>query len=116
MAVRADGRVAISHLKVREQWVRADLIDVRLQTGRTHQIRVHLSNMGFPILGDKVYGFKAERINLNPLPDRVMLHAYRLELNHPISNEPLKLSANPPPDFEKLYSAWSNELEDSDNR
>ena len=117
MTIREDGKLAHTNWELigsRESSV--SLLRCQIHTGRTHQIRVHLSNMGFPILGDKVYGFKAERINLNSLPDRVMLHAYRLELNHPISNEPLKLSANPPPDFERLYSTWSNELEDSDNR
>ena len=70
------------------------LVELRLETGRTHQIRVHLSFMGYPIAGDTLYGTASDIIG------RQALHAYSLKLNHPVTEKPLKLNAPIPKDIE----------------
>lgn len=67
-------------------------LDIKLHTGRTHQIRVHTASLNHPILGDKTYGSKNEKINVSSQ----MLHAYKLEFYHPITNEKLLFYAKPP--------------------
>ena len=56
MAVAEDGRRAVTHFRRLERWLAADLLEARLETGRTHQIRVHLGHIGHPVIGDEVYG------------------------------------------------------------
>ncbi|MBO6102495.1 MAG: RluA family pseudouridine synthase [Opitutales bacterium] len=78
----------------------AALLKCRIYTGRTHQIRVHLSSIGYPILGDYVYGFQKNKIKQIDPPKRVMLHSYSLKLRHPIDpSKTVEVSALPPPDF-----------------
>lgn len=78
----------------------AALVRCRIHTGRTHQIRVHLKSIGHPVLGDATYGWRADpRL---PRPPRVMLHAARLALRHPVSGEWLEFVASLPPDFAVL--------------
>ena len=90
---------------------RASLLAVRLHTGRTHQIRVHLAHIGHPLLGDPVYGpaqnahWLLQRDPLAGLAPRQMLHAFRLVLRHPRSGETLDLRCDPPEDFQTLLSA-----------
>jgi len=98
MAVRDDGRSARSDWTVLQRWGDAfALLGVRIHTGRTHQIRVHLSHIGLPLAGDSLYGYRAGR---SPLAfQRVMLHARSLELKHPVSGAPLHLVAPRPADF-----------------
>lgn len=74
-----DGREAVTHLRVLEQLDGVALCEARLETGRTHQIRVHLESAGFPVVGDPVYGRRADRRGLG----RQFLHAYRLAFDHP---------------------------------
>lgn len=71
------------------------LVELKLETGRTHQIRVHLSHMGYPIAGDTLYGTASDVI------DRQALHAYSLSLNHPVTEQPLVLNAPIPDDIAK---------------
>ncbi len=75
------GREAVTHVRVLEQWDGIAFCEARLETGRTHQIRVHLEAAGFPVLGDRVYGRRADRHGL----ERQFLHAYRLAFDHPIA-------------------------------
>ena len=102
MAVREDGKPAWTDWFVLEKFGKdAALVRCVLHTGRTHQIRVHLAHIGHPILGDRVYGKIVHRHEGWPLP-RVMLHAYHLQFEHPITGEMLDLTAFPPPDFSNL--------------
>lgn len=78
------------------------LLRCHIHTGRTHQIRVHLADMGFPIIGDAIYGYRGDRLNLPNPPGRVMLHACRLELDHPVTESHLVFACHPPEDFQKL--------------
>lgn len=78
------------------------LIRCRLHTGRTHQIRVHLSDMGHPIVGDSLYGYRSQRGESALFQSRVFLHAEKLALSHPITREPLDLKAVLPADFQEL--------------
>lgn len=90
---------------------RLSLVAVRIHTGRTHQIRVHLAHMGHPILGDETYGARQDaewRRGGGPLAGlapRPMLHAFRLDVNHPVTGERLCFRADPPQDFLDLLGA-----------
>jgi 23S rRNA pseudouridine1911/1915/1917 synthase len=80
--------------------VKATLCRVRLETGRTHQIRIHLSEQGHPLVGETVYVRNLLRAGRQPLPaSRLMLHAGLLGLAHPVTGEPLEFRATPPEDF-----------------
>lgn len=85
MAVLRDGRDAFTEFHVRDFYGDYALLDVFPKTGRTHQIRVHLSFLGCPIVGDTVYGFRKQRIKLK----RLFLHAYRISFDHPVTGERL---------------------------
>ncbi len=99
MAVVPHGRDAVTHFAVRERFPGATLIECRLVTGRTHQIRVHLLHIGHPILGDPVYGSAhAEGIQ------RQALHAVRLEFTHPRTGERVVCTAPMPEDFGGLLA------------
>lgn len=97
------GREAITSFRVRRRLNSATLVDVRLITGRTHQIRVHFASIGHPVLGDKTYGKKTtirlaqKTINF----PRQMLHACSLKFNHPIDGRSLEFTAPMPEDMEK---------------
>jgi len=95
----ASPREAVTLFKVKERFGNATLVEVEIKTGRTHQIRVHLAHLGFPVLGDRVYGgAKAARIGGLTI-DRQMLHAESLSLFHPVTRTPLAFSVPPPPDM-----------------
>ncbi|NPV91431.1 MAG: RluA family pseudouridine synthase [Firmicutes bacterium] len=96
--VKKGGKMAITHYRVLERLPGCSLIEAVLDTGRTHQIRVHLAYLGHPVVGDPTYGQKK--------PDRGMpgqaLHAYRLEFDHPRSGERLRFEAPLPERFSDL--------------
>lgn len=83
MAVKDEGKIAITNYKVIQRFKDYCLVEFILETGRTHQIRVHSKHLGHPIVGDKTYGFKNQKFNL----DGQLLHAYKLELTHPSTGE-----------------------------
>lgn len=89
MAVVDDGKYAKSILRPICYNDEYSLVEVLISTGRTHQIRVHLSSLHHPVLGDKTYGIKKEKINTN----RQMLHAFYLKFNHPILDKRIELIA-----------------------
>ncbi len=102
MAVTAKGRFAKTDWELIEKFNNIiSLLRIQLHTGRTHQIRVHLSNMGYPILGDTTYGYKNSNID-KFRASRVMLHSQRLNFKHPITGENLEFYAEFPEDFKNL--------------
>ncbi len=82
----ASGRTAVTEYRVLEEWPRFTFLEVQIKTGRTHQIRVHLSSVGHPIAGDRLYGAAAATPDLPPLA-RFFLHAHRLRFVSPSRNE-----------------------------
>jgi len=110
MAVVAGGRVAVTHYRVIERYRAHTLVRVRLETGRTHQIRVHMAHIRCPVVGDPVYGgrLRLPRGAGDPLKNalrdfrRQALHAQRLELVHPESGELMAWEAPLPADMEML--------------
>lgn len=107
MAVVENGKPAITHYEVLEQFVGHTLIKCRLETGRTHQIRVHMHAIGFPLVGDPVYSGKP--VKMDPvLRDairsfgRQALHATRLGLIHPVTKEFMEWEVDMPEDMEHL--------------
>ena len=106
MAVVKDGKRAVTYYKVVERFKANTLIECKLETGRTHQIRVHLAYKGFPLVGDPVYGFKKQRFNLNGQ----MLHAKKLGFIHPTTNEYMEFETPLPMYFERIISVLRNEL------
>lgn len=91
---------AITHWRRLEAFRDAALVELRLETGRQHQIRLHLAGLGHPILGDRVYG--PARSPAGPSAPRQMLHAQRLGLRLPGSGERLRVESALPPDFERV--------------
>lgn len=106
MTTGEGGKPARTDWKVEEAFkdLGATLLRCRIHTGRTHQIRVHLKSMGWPILGDPTYGWKANEWTLQQ-PERVMLHAAYLKFTHPITARMMELHAPLPPDFAGLVKA-----------
>ena len=75
------------------------LVEFRIETGRTHQIRVHAAGLGHPIVGDPLYGDTAKDRRLRNRPRRTLLHAAELTLNHPVTGKRVTFTAPPPPDI-----------------
>lgn len=93
-----NGRRAVTHFKVLERFSDATLVECRLETGRTHQIRVHMSFIGHPLIGDTVYGRKKQAPGIKGQA----LHARLLGFVHPATEEFMEFTAEPPEDFKQL--------------
>jgi len=120
MSVRPEGKVAITHYKVLKSFPGFDLTKVYLETGRTHQIRVHFSYIHHPIMGDKIYSSKKQMLNLAPYSvknkineiitsvlTRQALHAYKLEFIHPITKTKISVKKDMPEDMQKVIEIFS---------
>jgi 23S rRNA pseudouridine1911/1915/1917 synthase len=105
MAVVGNGRPAVTHYLVVERFARCTLVECRLDTGRTHQIRVHMAQLGHPLVGDQVYGQRRTGdAALDAFP-RQALHAFRLGLIHPQSGREMEWSVPMAMDFTALIDA-----------
>jgi 23S rRNA pseudouridine1911/1915/1917 synthase len=114
MAVVREGpsRPAVTEVREREPLGPISLVEARLRTGRTHQIRVHMAYLGHPVVGDPVYGLKVAKREIAALDPQAAalvaglggqaLHAWRLAFAHPRSGEPLAFTADPPPEMARL--------------
>jgi len=100
--VRTDGQTAITYYETIESFSSASLVKLSLKTGRTHQLRVHLSHIGHPILGDDLYGGSKDLIN------RQALHAASLQFTHPLTGEALKIVSPLPLDINSLLELLMN--------
>ncbi|WP_367108838.1 RluA family pseudouridine synthase [uncultured Psychrobacter sp.] len=121
MTVMTAGREAVTHLlditALNENYC---LLDVGLETGRTHQIRVHLSHIGYPIVGDRVYGGRRQlRAGLTEKQRQVItnfprqaLHAYELGFVHPVTDEDIEVSAPIPEDMQQLIAVLSDDYDE----
>ena len=94
--ISENGEVAISHFELIKNFEDYSIVKYTLETGRTHQLRVHSKHIGHPILGDTLYGSQSDLIN------RQALHAYKINFVHPITKQDMKLEINLPEDMKKL--------------
>ena len=117
------GKWAVTHYKVIERFSYATLVECRLETGRTHQIRVHFQHSGHPIFGDTVYGgnvlakgvqniskYRQFIQNCFSILPRQALHAYRLGFSHPITHQKMLFESKPPQDISLVCSKWKGIL------
>ena len=121
MAVRPDGREAVTHYRVLKRFRGHTFVRAELETGRTHQIRVHLDHIGFPLVGDPVYGTRrripkgAGTALIAALDNfkRQALHATRLALEHPLTGKTLEWEAPVPPDMAALLKTLETDAKDA---
>ena len=104
MAVSDSGKLAITHYHVKQRYKDYCLVEFVLETGRTHQIRVHSKHLGHPIVGDKTYGLKNQKFKLGGQ----LLHAYRLELTHPSTQKRMSFECEIPDYFKSVLNKIEN--------
>ena len=104
MAVVKDGREAYTKFKVLERFEKFTLVEVELKTGRTHQIRVHMSHIGYPIVGDDTYSNGKNPFGVTSQ----MLHSKTLGITHPVTNEYMEFNAPIPKEFEEVLNKLRN--------
>ena len=107
MAVRKDGKEAITHFKVLKRYGKYTLLEIKIDTGRTHQIRVHLSEIGHPVIGDMVYSNGKNEFGV----EGQMLHAESLDFKHPITGKEIHLEAELPNYFKDILNKLENKTD-----
>ncbi|HEX7011180.1 MAG TPA: 23S rRNA pseudouridine(1911/1915/1917) synthase RluD [Steroidobacteraceae bacterium] len=124
MAVREDGREAVTHYRVIQRYRAHTHVRLKLESGRTHQIRVHMAHIHYPLVGDRVYGGRlllpkgASQGLIERLREfkRQALHAARLAFEHPVTGEPIECSAPLPEDMQALLVALAEDLKSAKER
>lgn len=106
MAVKKDGKEAVTHIEVLKRYGNYTLLKVKIDTGRTHQIRVHLSEIGHPVLGDEVYSSGKNEFGVHGQ----LLHSTILEFVHPTTGKKMHLEAELPDEFKNVIHALDNKL------
>ena len=101
--VEKNGKRAVTNYRVVASG-ETSVIECGIETGRTHQIRVHMAFLGCPIAGDKVYGKSALDKKLDPVPTRQLLHAWKLKLYHPVTSRIMEFTAPVPQDIERFLT------------
>ena len=104
MAVTKDGKQAITHFKVINRYEKYTLLEIKIETGRTHQIRVHLSHIGYPVVGDYTYSNGKNDFNV----EGQMLHAKKIKFRHPKTGKEMELEAQLPEYFQKILDELDN--------
>ena len=105
MAVRKrHSKKAVSRFRIKEEFKNYTLVEVKIETGRTHQIRVHFSYISYPVAGDKKYPNIDKKLSIS----RQMLHAYRLIITHPVTGEKMEFKAELPDDFSNILQELRN--------
>lgn len=104
MAVRSDGKEAITHIKVLKRYDKYTLIEIKIDTGRTHQIRVHMAEIGYPIIGDEVYSNGKNEFGVHGQ----MLHSFSLDFVHPTMGKTMHLEAELPEYFKEILEKIKN--------
>lgn len=120
MSVQQNGKSAVTHYTVKERFAAFTYVDVKLETGRTHQIRVHFAHRRHSLVGDQVYGGRLalpkgaseELIQVLRHFKRQALHATRLAFEHPVSGETVDLEVEPPKDFQALLDVMRRDASD----
>ena len=105
MAVDKDGKKAVTHFKVLKRYSDCTLLEIVIETGRTHQIRVHLSEIGYPIIGDYTYSNGKNRFNI----EGQMLHAYKIKFIHPTTKKEVEFVADLPKYFKEIIEKLDSE-------
>ena len=100
MAVDKEGKVAITHFKVLKRFEKYTLLELKIDTGRTHQIRVHMSYIKHPVVGDMVYSSGKNEFGV----EGQMLHAYSLDFTHPVTKKKMHLEAELPEYFKDVIN------------
>jgi 23S rRNA pseudouridine1911/1915/1917 synthase len=119
MAVVGGGRASVTHYRVRTRFRTQAALEITLETGRTHQIRVHMAHVNFPVVGDPLYG-RRPRLPPHPHPDlvatlgpfpRQALHAEHLRFAHPVGGQEVACVAPPPADLAALLAALEADVQ-----
>ena len=105
MAIRKDGKKAVTHFKVLKRYSKYTLLEIKIDTGRTHQIRVHMSEIGHPVVGDMVYSNGKNEFGV----EGQMLHAKSLDFKHPVTGEKMHLEAELPQYFKDVVEKLEKE-------
>ena len=106
MAVRKDGKEAVTHIKVEKRYRNYTLIKVKIDTGRTHQIRVHMSQIGYPIVGDETYSNGKNEFGVHGQ----MLHSTILEFMHPIKKKKMHFESELPEYFKNIVDKLNEQI------
>ena len=107
MAIVQDGKSAVTHFKVLERFGEYTLVECALETGRTHQIRVHMTHIGHPLVGDPKYGTNGKRKDNFSIQGQA-LHSMSLELDHPVTGERMSFNTELPEDMQKILRYLRN--------